>query len=159
MSIVHGDLKGHNILVDATQEVAKICDFGSSTIVCDCTHDTQEKEGSLWWDSPELYEDDDAYNRRTTASDIWALGCVAVELQTGKMPYDTNNLAWVTGYLFNGQLPAQLEWFHEYCPPIAKRLWEILNECWQREPDGRPAAGELLQWFRTLEAAPDTTIF
>ncbi|KAG9122046.1 hypothetical protein FRC07_001730 [Ceratobasidium sp. 392] len=72
MSIVHGDLKGPNVLVDATREVVKICDFGSSSIVCDCSRDIQETDTSIWWDSPELWEQEDM--RRTKASDIWALG-------------------------------------------------------------------------------------
>ncbi|KAG9078415.1 hypothetical protein FRC06_008377, partial [Ceratobasidium sp. 370] len=76
ISIVHGDIKGFNIIVDDTI-TAKICDFGSSIIDCNCNSMRGGTEGSIWWDSPELWEDED--ENRTKQSDVWALGCLAVE--------------------------------------------------------------------------------
>jgi 3-phosphoinositide dependent protein kinase-1 len=93
-SIIHGDLKGVNILllsndvmeltyiiqanvvVDNDGRATKICDFGSSLIGCDCYTGPEEQDGTAQWDSPELFED----NRRTTCSDIWAFGCVVLEV-------------------------------------------------------------------------------
>lgn len=94
-SIAHGDLKAvciqliladlnsqdppkANILVDASGEVARICDFSSSVINCSCDGGPKDREGTVLWDSPELWEEDD--NLRTHQSDIWAFGCVMLEV-------------------------------------------------------------------------------
>lgn len=67
-----------NVVVDASGEVAKICDFGSSVINCSCDTGSKDREGSVLWDSPELWQEDDG--TRTHQSDIWALGCVILEV-------------------------------------------------------------------------------
>ncbi|EKM75153.1 hypothetical protein AGABI1DRAFT_132508 [Agaricus bisporus var. burnettii JB137-S8] len=79
-NIVHGDLKGRNVLND-DHRCACIADFGLSTIVTDETlgfvaTTTGTSGHTTRWASPELLEDD---ARPTTASDIWAFGCVCYE--------------------------------------------------------------------------------
>ncbi|QRW25874.1 Tyrosine kinase specific for activated [Rhizoctonia solani] len=92
--IVHGDLKAQNILAAGDGEVAKICYFGSSAIECACyAHPENRPAGTPQWYSPELWistkeDDDDIERSRTQQSDIWAFGCVTLEVQMGMMPWD-----------------------------------------------------------------------
>ena len=64
-----------NVLVDNNQ-IPKLCDFGSSRIGYACSHTIECHDGTLQWDSPELFED----RGRTNESDMWALGCLALEV-------------------------------------------------------------------------------
>ncbi|KAF8688671.1 hypothetical protein RHS03_09529, partial [Rhizoctonia solani] len=76
------------------EEVAKICYFGSSAIECACyAHPENRPAGTPQWYSPELWvstkeDDDDTERSRTQQSDIWAFGCVTLEVQMGMMPWD-----------------------------------------------------------------------
>jgi serine/threonine protein kinase len=56
-----------------------LCDFGSSTLDCTCFGESSYKVGTERWDAPEFYAGDE-YVPRTKQSDIWALGCVAIEV-------------------------------------------------------------------------------
>lgn len=67
-----------NIVVDASGTIAKICDFGSSVINCSCDGGPKDRKGTVLWDSPELAEEDDSI--RTFQSDVWAFGCVMLEV-------------------------------------------------------------------------------
>jgi serine/threonine protein kinase len=76
MSIVHRDIKPHNVLVNPTRGVLKLADFGSSkTILPEETNTTYI--GSRFYRAPECLLDNQSY---TTAIDLWALGCVVAEM-------------------------------------------------------------------------------
>ncbi|OUM55568.1 hypothetical protein BVG19_g5133 [[Candida] boidinii] len=111
--IIHRDIKGANILIDINGTV-KISDFGISKKIRSArkidgkgnsdsddtdNSDTSENEnytlddnkskkraslqGSVYWMAPEVVKQI-AYTDR---ADIWSLGCLIVEMFTGKHPY------------------------------------------------------------------------
>lgn len=87
--VIHRDIKGANILTNKDGSV-KLADFGVSSraptpdlaAVCDPDADN-EVVGSPYWMAPEVIEQSGA----STASDVWSVGCVIVELLEGKPPY------------------------------------------------------------------------
>ncbi|KAG6905130.1 hypothetical protein DXG01_004669, partial [Tephrocybe rancida] len=98
--IIHGDLKGPNILVD---DVGRAClaDFGISSIsdlqiVAWTTQSSGTvKGGSTRWQAPELFaigdsdmadEEAEAAVKNTMASDVYALGCVFFEVGGFRSP-------------------------------------------------------------------------
>ncbi|KAJ7599898.1 kinase-like domain-containing protein [Mycena floridula] len=85
--VVHGDIKGSNILV-TDEGKAALSDFGLSRAMDQSTgFTTSSHAGSIPWQAPELFN---MFNhRRTFASDIWALGCTVYELITEHKPYGT----------------------------------------------------------------------
>ncbi|KAJ7170996.1 kinase-like domain-containing protein [Mycena filopes] len=87
-SIVHGDLRGANILLD-DQGHARLADFGLSTFA-DGPLVPTKRGGSLRWMAPELIDPESCELvsfQRTFASDIYSFGCVCLELYTGKPPF------------------------------------------------------------------------
>lgn len=95
--VVHRDIKGANILT-TKDGVVKLADFGVAARLGDSTGtggtgsttkdgvdegEETEPAGTPYWMAPEVIE----LKTVTTASDIWSVGCLAVELLTGQPPY------------------------------------------------------------------------
>jgi serine/threonine protein kinase len=94
--VVHRDIKGANILT-TKDGVVKLADFGVAARLGDGTTgatngedsannaggEETEPAGTPYWMAPEVVE----LKTVTTASDIWSVGCLAVELLTGQPPY------------------------------------------------------------------------
>ncbi|KAJ7260878.1 kinase-like domain-containing protein [Mycena haematopus] len=84
-NIVHGDLRGANILIKEDWS-ACLTDFGLS-IFSDATSTmSTNRGGSLHWMAPELLDPDrfEINFARTPATDVYAFGCVCVELYTAR---------------------------------------------------------------------------
>ncbi|KAL3671535.1 hypothetical protein V7S43_003454 [Phytophthora oleae] len=84
--IVHGDLKGNNILVSKSG-VAKLTDFGLSSIPDqgDCSGNGCEAIGAFQWKAPELFGTN--CSAATLESDIYAFGMCIVEALRGGSPW------------------------------------------------------------------------
>merc|ERR1719235_347090 len=91
--IVHRDLKTQNVVLDLNLNI-KLCDFGLTESM-ERTHITKKNNGgSPRYMAPELF---DCKSKITEKIDIWALGCIFVEIFGGPLPYETiNTLADLT---------------------------------------------------------------
>ncbi|CAE6443276.1 unnamed protein product [Rhizoctonia solani] len=150
--IVHGDLKGDNVIVEVAgdQLRARITDFGSSRLACfDCSRNLSDPVGTFLWDSPEVGMEETG---RTKWSDIWAVGCVALEVQLDTFPYITrdeelvtriNPLITATNRQLNGLPPAERADFNFEEKEISEAVWIIIQDCWNRIAPERPRAGDL----------------
>ncbi len=84
--IVHRDLKCANVLVNNDATI-KLSDFGASKRLG--MHETGHYEksksliGSPYWMAPEVI----LRQGHGSAADIWSLGCVMIEMLTGKPPW------------------------------------------------------------------------
>ncbi|KAG9102378.1 hypothetical protein FS749_004164 [Ceratobasidium sp. UAMH 11750] len=144
-SIVHGDLKGANILVEDNGEIAKICDFGSSRISCGCYTGPDVQHGTYQWYSPERFETD----APTTQSDIWAFGCIVLEVQMDMVPYNDITYVGVVNRM-SEEVPPATESYIDLDRPVQSAVWNIVQGCWEREPLKRPSAAELLLSFEGI---------
>ncbi|KAJ7886908.1 kinase-like domain-containing protein [Mycena leptocephala] len=80
--IVHGDLRGANILIN-NDWTACLADFGLSAFTDPVsTLSSQERAGSLYWMAPELINPEEFGCKfaRTPATDVYAFGCICVEV-------------------------------------------------------------------------------
>ncbi|KAF9468989.1 kinase-like domain-containing protein [Collybia nuda] len=138
-NVVHGDLRGGNILID-DQWQACLADFGL-TVVSEATlaTHTSNGHGSTRWMAPELHDPESfGFDRflRTSASDIYALGCVCLEVYTGRAPFmNISNDTTVMLQVVRGIRPHRP-------PPDASRqmsddVWNLIVQCWMQNPAER----------------------
>lgn len=82
---VHRDLKSMNVVLDFALNV-KLCDFGLTQSMEKTHISRRENEGgSPRYMAPELF---DSKGKITDKVDIWALGCLALEVMSGRMPHE-----------------------------------------------------------------------
>jgi serine/threonine protein kinase len=136
--IVHRDVKGANVLLDASGRI-KLTDFGCSKKIDKFVEDTAEQtsyiKGSPYWMAPEVV------SRKTQGkpADIWSVGCVVIELLTGKPPWsDRASKSEEVFKLITAGTP----------PPFPKDISEncrdFLLKCLKFKADDRPSASDLI---------------
>ncbi|KAF9646790.1 kinase-like protein [Thelephora ganbajun] len=139
--IIHGDLKGANILIDKHGH-ACLADFGLVAIVSNPAYPTTSvsstNAGTIRWMSPELLDPDQfgfKDGRVTKESDCYALGMVIYEVLNGQPPFTSYKDYIVLGKVVEGERPGRLDgvkgvWFTD-------DLWGILEQCWSAQPKDR----------------------
>lgn len=87
VNVCHRDIKPHNLLVDSSTGVLKICDFGSAK----CLTPSEANVAyicSRYYRAPELIFGSTFY---TTAIDIWSVGCIFAEMLIGEPIFKGEN--------------------------------------------------------------------
>ncbi|KAJ1304048.1 hypothetical protein OPQ81_008456 [Rhizoctonia solani] len=146
MRVVHGDIKGANVLV-SEDGIVKLTDFGL-TIVQEpevYISITERGGGTERWMALELLLEDTAV--RSEKADIYALGMTFLEIFTGLPPFNNikRNCA-VVAMITRGEkvkYPEELALYTRH----SDRVWEILQECWQWKPGERPTAEQIKAAF------------
>ena len=94
--ILHRDLKPQNILVSPKTGVIKIADFGLARGYGIPVNGFSSEVVTLWYRAPDVLLGSTQY---TTSIDMWSVGCMLVELYTGKpfLPGKDNQdqLCWI----------------------------------------------------------------
>ncbi|KAJ3005302.1 ATP binding [Thoreauomyces humboldtii] len=134
-SIIHRDIKGANILVDA-DGVVKISDFGISkkNEYREAYHRVtrMSMQGSIPWMAPEVARGK-GYSAKV---DIWSLGCLVLEMLTSQTPWHKarGNVIYLLGTGNAPPLPGTLT--------ATSRLF--IEQCFKIDPETRPTATTLL---------------
>ncbi|THH05685.1 hypothetical protein EW145_g4625 [Phellinidium pouzarii] len=151
--IVHGDLHSANVLINK-HGVACITDFGLSRLVDEETgvsYLESVEGGATRWAAPEF--------TCSTSSDMYAYGCIILEVLSGKIPYyDLKHRYLVILELSHKRRPKR--------PPsspgrqfLTDGMWKLANECWEDPHTNRPTAADLnsrmlLLYYRCLGSHP-----
>ncbi|KAJ7473171.1 kinase-like domain-containing protein [Mycena galericulata] len=128
MNIVHGDLRGNNILISDDFHVC-LADFGLTTTIVNGEGDqssSSNRAGSMRWFAPELIDPlRFGVERfvRTRATDIYAFACVCIELHTGKPPFAKLTEAAVIFKIVQGERPERPE-------TMTDTVWKIVTATW-----------------------------
>ncbi|KAF8596873.1 kinase-like protein [Ceratobasidium sp. AG-I] len=148
--MVHGDIKGQNLLV-SDEGIIKITDFGDSLLLDSSPKfSTLRKQNTvaLNWAAPELLIDADTV--RTLESDIYSLGMTMLEIFTDEPPYgrSTTPAAIIVVLLSTHQRPSRpkpLEFGVKQ-----NKIWELIVRCWAEDPKGRPDALSVLKSLKSF---------
>ncbi|KAJ7083620.1 kinase-like domain-containing protein [Mycena belliarum] len=138
-NIIHGDLRGANILLDDQGHV-RLADFGL-TVFADGPRARTNRGGSTRWMAPELLDPSSCgleVFQRTFASDVYSFACVCLELYTGNAPFPEFSEGAVLLKVIRGERPE--------CPPMAPE-WcnQFITKCWSHIPANRPGTGNIIE--------------
>jgi mitogen-activated protein kinase kinase kinase len=135
--------------------VIKFVDFGAAKVIArqgktlaDGTRQGRQKSmtGTPMYMSPEVIKGQPS--GRLGAIDIWSLGCVILEMATGRRPWAVLDNEWAIMYNIAQGHPPQLP-SKEQLSPVGI---DFLKKCFESDPSVRASAAELLQheWIMTL---------
>ncbi|KAG5349858.1 hypothetical protein C0989_001592 [Termitomyces sp. Mn162] len=142
--IVHGDLKGANVLVDSSGHAA-LGDFGLASVTDSqilkwtTQSSVASKGGTVRWQAPELLASEDTSEKvyNTKASDVFAWG----HIFTGTVPYHQHrNQTAVMLRIQRGDTPQRPDdtdpaWVRH---GLTGKIWKLMRDCWAFHPSKRP---------------------
>ena len=137
--ILHRDMKADNVLLDQ-DGVCKISDFGISKKSKDIySNSDMTMRGTVFWMAPEMVDTKQGYSAKV---DIWALGCVVLEMFAGKRPW--SNLEVVAAMFKIGKAKSAPPIPDDTLPLISTEGRQFLDACFKIDPEERPTADQLL---------------
>jgi len=137
--ILHRDISCRNMLLTFSSTV-KVSDFGLSRIAADTYYaGIHSVSVPVKWTALEAME----RQRYSVASDVFALGvCLWEVLTFGKVPWAGYSNAQVLENLRNGST------LHvPQCIEAKLELWDMMVQCWDKDPKARPSISQLQQSF------------
>jgi serine/threonine-protein kinase len=152
LTIIHRDIKPDNILLDGTRRRVMVTDFGIAKALSDVGTGTLTGTGvaigTPTYMSPEQAAGDRELDAR---SDIYALGVVAYEMITGRVPFKAPT---VPGILMKQitEPPADILKSRPECP---EELAATIMRCLEKDPESRwPTADALRRALETRTSVP-----
>ncbi|KAF9644327.1 kinase-like protein [Thelephora ganbajun] len=133
-NVIHGDLKGPNILVDDSGH-ARIADFGFATVTqnLDSIPSISLQRGlTLRWTAPEVLNG----GKYSKEADIFSFSMVF----TGAVPFSDSSATTAMVHIIQGKRPLQ-----PAHPTFTEDLWTLMQRCWDDESGLRPKAPEVLE--------------
>jgi serine/threonine protein kinase len=134
--IVHRDIKGGNIMVNAQGEV-KLADFGVSAQLTESVNKKNTFVGTPFWMSPEVI----MQTQYDGKADIWSLGITAIEMAELVPPHNTVHPMRVL-FLVPKEDPPRLQ--DRSHARWTSNFHSFIEKCLVKDPKRRPSALELL---------------
>jgi len=153
--LIHRDIKPANIIVcerGGVPDVAKVIDFGLVKDVGKSTNTTQTIKGTAGFIAPEVVTDPDLVG---PASDLYAVGCVAYYLVTGRNVFvAATPMEQLRLHMKAAPVPPS-----RHAPSIAPELEAIILRCLAKQPADRyKSARELAVALRGVPAGDWTDV-
>ncbi|GAM28242.1 hypothetical protein SAMD00019534_114180 [Acytostelium subglobosum LB1] len=131
--IIHRDIKCSNVLI-TKEGIIKLADFGVASQLSDEVQLRYSVVGTPYWMAPEAIQ----IAGQSSSSDIWSLACTLLEMLTGSPPYF--NLQPMSAMFKIVQDPHP-----PYPQPLTKDMEDYLNVSFEKDPNKRPTATDLLK--------------
>ncbi|KAJ3754577.1 kinase-like domain-containing protein [Lentinula raphanica] len=144
MEIVHGDLKGANVLLDNNLRCV-LTDFGHSKHESDISYKNDKHAHGLRWQSPELMAGRSLISKE---NDVYAFAITCVEIVTmGSLPWPMVADDVVKHRVLNENARPP------YPSKVVDRLGirDVLDRCWDDELKERPSFSEVVKQLESLQ--------
>jgi len=143
--IVHGDVRGCNILISASGD-ACIADFGLSYAlerVSKFSYSTSWRTaGHCAWMAPELLHEDLVW--RSLSTDVFSFGRVVIEITTGKRPFHyLKNVYAILQVASRGAMPKRPA-ADSGAKELTDQIWQLVEGCCHPKPHRRPQMNEVV---------------
>jgi len=142
-SVIHGDIKGNNILVDDDGS-PRLCDFGRSKLADIRGFTASTFAGCIRYLAPELLttENDDT-PILTYETDVYAFSMVSLEILSGREPFfNVSRETVITYKVQNGHRPERSKYRQG---TFTDPMWELLVKCWDQAPAQRPTMESVVE--------------
>jgi len=155
--VIHGDLKGANILIDRDCH-ACLADFSLLTITTEQSTivSSRVQGGTVQWMSPELIHPESFDLKKsipTKESDCYALGMVIYEVLSGSTPFYPSKAPTVMRKVLDGERPGRPQ--GKIGSLFTDGIWEVLELCWKPQPCDRINAQAVLRGLEENSSSPD----
>ncbi|KAJ7141940.1 kinase-like domain-containing protein [Mycena crocata] len=151
-NIVHGDLRAANVLID-DEPKACLADLGLSLLTDIPAERTPGRGGGIRWTAAELI-DPESFGTQfspTTASDVYAFGCVCLELFTGQPPFANLSDVRTLFMVMAGSIPERPA---KTDPILSDKLWQLMKNCWAKDRSSRPSMEQVVRSLAGMEFQP-----
>ena len=147
--VVHRDLKPGNIFLEETLSGTrvKVLDFGIAKLLIDDGHShtlprtsTGMIVGTPAYMAPEQFD-----GKADPACDLYALGAVAYECLTGRLPFDGNHYAVFEAH-YKGQNPEPVP----QTAPGPQALKDLVLALLDKDPMERPSAADVIEELEAI---------
>ncbi|KAF9647758.1 kinase-like protein [Thelephora ganbajun] len=163
LDIPHGDLKGANVIIDHGGR-ARLTEYGLAPINSDprfTVAATSGVVGTSRWLAPEIIIPSRRGNSMSVmeskAVDVFAFGMTAVEVFTGKIPFEEQRDEVVGLHISRGgrpDMPANAQTIG-----LTGEMWKFLENCWHQNPKKRPTVKEVVRrWQKFVENINDDDV-
>ncbi|KAF8351818.1 kinase-like domain-containing protein [Amanita rubescens] len=152
--VVHGDLKGENILLDPKFR-CQMADFGLTRHL-DATVTKSNAPWTLNFAAPELFgvcdqcskpECDGCHDghepvqrKKTAQTDVYAFGCLYYAICFDSAPLQGKSEYQITRFVTSGGRPPRKE-----SPVIDDDAWDLIQDCWKHHPSDRPTMQQVVK--------------
>uniref|UniRef100_A0A7S4WAD9 Protein kinase domain-containing protein n=1 Tax=Alexandrium monilatum TaxID=311494 RepID=A0A7S4WAD9_9DINO len=132
--VVHGDLKGPNILVETAVPRAKLVDFGLSRLL---TSHAKPLGGTLTWVAPEIIT---SSGRPQASADVFSFGRVTYMIVTCQKPLQGVEGRVIARMAHRG-VPHELQWHEDR--PLHRECRELCRDVLSLVPAQRPSMAQV----------------
>ncbi|CAD6230172.1 unnamed protein product [Miscanthus lutarioriparius] len=141
LSLVHGDVKARNVVIGGDGR-ARLTDFGCARTVSS----TRPIGGTPAFMAPEVARGQE----QGPAADVWALGCMVIEMATGRAPWSDMDdlLAAIHQIGYTDAVPEVPAW-------LSAEAKDFLAGCFERHASARSTAAQLVVHPFVASAASD----
>ncbi|CAE6522946.1 unnamed protein product [Rhizoctonia solani] len=153
--VIHGDLRGRNIMVSA-QGIVQITGFGGSVLREDPLGHGAGFQKAGRWAAPERMLAVGA--EPTVKADIWSLGMTVLEAFTGRAPYTGLSELHALVAVADGRVPTRPDKFINIRSGYSEILWALLSLCFQLVPGNRPSLESVRDIMTVIQREGQTNI-
>ncbi len=148
--VVHRDLKPSNLFLveQGTTSYVKVLDYGAAKTGVP-REGREQSHVSVVIGTPEYIAPEQAQaDAVSPKTDLYALGCVAFELVTGRLPYEDESPIQTMFKHVHAKVPRA----SALLPGLEQPLDDLIFELMAKEPDDRPDDDEVIRRLKELRA-------